>query len=168
VSAGRPVFTHHLVVPRIAYPLQSPPDGRNRTKHPTYNCTVLESDDCADKTGTPRARDADDHVNRKQQVPAAEEEVDVYKSSVTDQDEAVNALTIVHSLLLDMKSAQLSSHVFHRHTFMYALYIGLEASEPLREVHENHAYLYHNKKDSRPIIGKYLTLEVSLRIWTVQ
>jgi hypothetical protein len=34
------------------------------------------------------------------------------------------------------------------------------------EVHENYAYLYHNKKDSSPIIGKYLPLEVSPRIWT--
>jgi hypothetical protein len=110
VSAGWPVCTHHPIVPRIAYPLQSPPDGRNRTKHCTYNCTVLEGEDCADETGTPSARDADDHVNRKQQVPAAEEEVNVYKSSVTDQDEAVSALTIVHGLLLGMKLAQLARH----------------------------------------------------------
>lgn len=78
MSTAWPVCTHRPVVPCIPDPLQSPPDGGNRTKHRTYDCTVLESDDCADKTSTPRARDTDDHVNRKQQVPAAEEEVDVY------------------------------------------------------------------------------------------
>ncbi len=110
MSAGWPVCTHLQIVPRIAHSLQSPPDCRNRTKHPTYDCSVLESDDCTDKTGTPRTRDADDHVNGKQQVPATEEEVNVYESSVTDQGEAVNTLTIVHSLLLKMESVQLASH----------------------------------------------------------
>lgn len=77
MPAGWPVCTHFQIVPCIAHPLQSPPDSRNRTKHRTDDCTVLESDDCADKTSTPRARDADDHINRKQQVPTAEEEVNV-------------------------------------------------------------------------------------------
>lgn len=103
MSGGSPVCTHRLVVPSIAQPLQGPPDGCNRTKHPTDDRTMLESDDCANKTCTPRARDADDHVNRKQQVPAAEEEVDVYKRSVTDQGRAMNVLTIVQSLLLEDK-----------------------------------------------------------------
>jgi len=110
VSAGSEVCTHRTIVPCIAHSLQSPPDGRNRTKHATYNCTMLESDDCANKTRTPCARDADDHVNRKQQVPATEEEVDVYERSVANQDEAVNVLTIVQSLLLRIKLARLARH----------------------------------------------------------
>ena len=64
---------------------------------------MLESDDRANKTRTPRARDADDHINRKQQVPTAKEEVDVWKRSVADQNKAVNALTIVQSLLLEIQ-----------------------------------------------------------------
>lgn len=90
---------------------------------------MLESDDCANKTRTPRARDADDHINRKQQVPAAEEEVDVYEMSVAVQNKAVDALTIVQSLLLEIKvSASCGLRVINNQpTFMYALYIGLES-----------------------------------------
>jgi hypothetical protein len=71
---------------------------------------MLESDDRANKTRTPRSRDADDHVYRKQQVPAAEEEVDVYNRSAIDQCIAVNALTIVQGLLLENKSEWLARH----------------------------------------------------------
>ena len=71
---------------------------------------MLKSDDCANKTCTPGAGNADDHVNRKQQVPAAEEEVDVYERSVVDWDKAVNAPTVVQCLLLGLKLVRLARH----------------------------------------------------------
>ena len=71
---------------------------------------MLESDDRANKTCTPRAGNADDHVNRKQQVPTAEEEVDVYEKSVVDQDKGVDVRTVIQCLLLGLKLARLACH----------------------------------------------------------
>jgi len=77
VSGSVVVLPYLAVVPTVSGTLEDPTYGGDDTEYTRNPMTAIEYTDRLDDTRGSGTWDAENHVNREEQVPSAEEEIDV-------------------------------------------------------------------------------------------